>query len=263
MPLSCPIASSCKLIPKIFLTRRFYRFMLVIARGRMPNNNKPITTLALPHEFLPVLLACRREKRDGVVFLGVDLPSVRVLDARAVELFIRPSSRVQFEREYGVVREHTRNSLLYLIGLADGISKRDSVGLYKLIKKWSWYLDPHRDFRALWEEIRRGPINELGTRLNGRLYRTRVVVWWAEPQRKFTPGLYCKDIDTALHAVLLSRLGIPGGLGICLKCQTPFARSRRTQNYCSHRCQVADGMARYRAAKGDKKTRVKKRKRSR
>ncbi len=78
--------------------------------------------------------------------------------------------------------------------------------------------------------------------------RARFVVWWYSVTKRFVTGLYCPDMMTALYASVLSAIGTSGGIGVCQnqKCGTPFIRSRSKQLYCSHRCQVAAGMKRYR-----------------
>ncbi len=216
---------------------------------RRANPNKTITSLAMPEAGLPVLVPCTRKKRDGFVFLGDEPPSVRVLPRKALEIFIDRNTREEFEKEYGAVPEHTRRMSVYVLCLAEAISERSDESLYRLVKRSAELLDPNVHFRLLWEKIRRGPLNELGTTLNSGIYQSRFVVWWAERQRRFAAGLYCKDMATALRALVLSRIGEPGGLGVCQRCGTPFPRSRRKQAYCSYKCQAAAGMARYRARK--------------
>ena len=78
--------------------------------------------------------------------------------------------------------------------------------------------------------------------------KARFVVWWYAVTKRFVTGLYCPDTMTALYASVLSAIGTSGGIGVCQnqKCRTPFIRSRSKQLYCSHRCQVAAGMKRYR-----------------
>jgi hypothetical protein len=78
------------------------------------------------------------------------------------------------------------------------------------------------------------------------LSKTRFVVWWSDVGKKLVPGLYCPDIVTALYALAMWSSGTPGGWAICQKCNKDYSRSRAKQLYCSHRCQVAAGMQRYR-----------------
>ena len=78
------------------------------------------------------------------------------------------------------------------------------------------------------------------------LSKTRFVVWWSDVGKKFVPGLYCPDIVTALYALAMWSSGTAGGWAICQKCNKDYPRSRAKQFYCSHRCQAAAGMQRYR-----------------
>ncbi len=82
------------------------------------------------------------------------------------------------------------------------------------------------------------------------LSKTRFVVWWHEAAKKFAPGLYCPDIVTALYALVMWSSGTAGGWAICQnpRCTTKdYLRSRVKQRYCTHECQVAAAMQRYRA----------------
>jgi len=78
------------------------------------------------------------------------------------------------------------------------------------------------------------------------LSKTRFVVWWSEVGKKLVPGLYCPDIVTALYALAMWSSGTAGGWAICQKCNKDYPRRRAKQLYCSHKCQVAAGMQRYR-----------------
>jgi hypothetical protein len=100
------------------------------------------------------------------------------------------------------------------------------------------------------------------------LRKTRFVVWWSDVGKKLVPGLYCPDIVTALYALAMWSSGTAGGWAICQKCNKDYPRSRAKQLYCSHRCQVAAAMKRYRknlemAAKSKSKTTAKNKKRTR
>jgi hypothetical protein len=99
------------------------------------------------------------------------------------------------------------------------------------------------------------------------LRKTRFVVWWSDVGKRLVPGLYCPDIVTALYALAMWSSGTAGGWAICQKCNKDYPRSRAKQLYCSHRCQVAAAMKRYRknleiAAKSKSKTTAKNKKRT-
>lgn len=91
------------------------------------------------------------------------------------------------------------------------------------------------------------------------LTKARFVVWWSGVGKKLAPGLYCPDIVTALYALAIWSSGTAGGWAICQRCNKDYPRSRAKQRYCSHKCQVAAAMKRYRknlerAAKAESKT---------
>lgn len=99
------------------------------------------------------------------------------------------------------------------------------------------------------------------------LSKTRFVVWWSEVAKKLVPGLYCPDIVTALYALAMWSSGTAGGWAICQRCNRDYPRSRAKQLYCSHKCQVAAAMKRYRknrkaAAKLKSKAKAKSKKRT-
>jgi hypothetical protein len=80
------------------------------------------------------------------------------------------------------------------------------------------------------------------------LSKTRFVVWWSDIGKKFVPGLFCPDIVTALYALAMWSSGTTGGWAICQnsRCKKDYPRSRVKQRYCSHKCQVAAAMQRFR-----------------
>jgi hypothetical protein len=68
----------------------------------------------------------------------------------------------------------------------------------------------------------------------------------ASTKKRASLGLLCPDGRSALFALVLRGMGQPGGTGVCQRCGNPFHRSRRTQRYCSHRCQLIASMRRFR-----------------
>jgi hypothetical protein len=76
--------------------------------------------------------------------------------------------------------------------------------------------------------------------------KTRFVVWWSNVARRLAPGLYCPDFVTALYALAMWSIGTAGGWAVCQRCKKNYLRSRAQQVYCSHKCQAAAGMQRYR-----------------
>lgn len=212
---------------------------------RSPNHHEPITPAAAPGRGIPVLVPCVKHKRDGIAFLGHNnKPFVREVPTKALLTFIDPKQRPAFEKEYGSVS--WPGHLLYTLGLASAIEDRSAEDLYDVAKGWAQEED---DFREQWERIRRSPVRALGNALSSGIWNARFAVWWLSREKRFATGLYCPDALTALHALIFTRLGQPGGLGVCLRCRNPFIRSRRTRFYCSSPCQVAAAMVRYRERK--------------
>ena len=94
--------------------------------------------------------------------------------------------------------------------------------------------------------VRKSAAFALSEAFTAGLSKTRFVVWWSDVGRKFVPGLYCPDIVTALYALAMWSSGTAGGWVICQRCTKDYPRRRAKQLYCSHKCQVAAGMKRYR-----------------
>jgi hypothetical protein len=82
--------------------------------------------------------------------------------------------------------------------------------------------------------------------LTAGLKKSRFVVWWSEIAKKLVPGLYCPDILTALCASIVWVSGVAGGWAICENCKNGYSRRRVGQRHCTHKCQVAAAMRRYR-----------------
>jgi len=220
---------------------------------RSHNHNETITHLAMPERRIPVLMECPKSIRDGFTVLRDISPSslnVRRVPENSLELFVDPKQRESFEQSYGAVTERDRQTLLYLLGLADAVTKRDDKALRQAVNRYvmdSEYQD------IVWDEVRRSPLYELHSSLNRGIRRTRFVVWWADREKRLAPGLLAQDASGALSALALSSIGQPGGLGVCQRsqCRKPFIRARTAfrQKYCGYKCQTAAGMARLRARK--------------
>ena len=198
-------------------------------------------------------MRCAKATRDGFTALSDISPSglnVRRVPNDALRLFVDPKHKDSFEKQYGPVSERDRKGLLYLLGLADAVTKRDSRALREVVHRY--VLDTElKDFA--WDEVRKSPLYELHSSLNRGIRRTRFVVWWADLERKLTPGLLAPDATGALSALALASIGQPGGLGVCQRsqCRKVFIRARGAskQKYCDYKCQAAAGMARFRAKK--------------
>jgi len=231
----------------------------VTSMVRSHNHNEGITRIVMTDRTIPILMVCEKAKRDGFAALSDVMPvSVRVVLKDALKAFIEPQHRMAFEREYGQVSERDRGFLLYLLALADAATRKDASALKRAVR--NYVSNPDWENVVL-REIARSPLYELQKNLNQGIRRCRFVVWWAESEKRFAPGLLAQDAAGALSALVLSRLGQPGGLGVCQRagCNRPFIRARQgtKQRYCSYRCQAAAGMARMRARKKRKSHREK------
>jgi hypothetical protein len=214
------------------------------------NPNEAITNLSMPERSIPVLLECNSKQRDGLTALSDVSPeskSVRRVSQEMLRVFLDTQCEREFERCFGPVPARDRRHLLYLLGLADALNRRDARSLRRVVREY--VASDEEEGRCL-QEVRKSPLHELHENLNLGIRGARFIVWWAERERKLAPGLLCKDVATALFVLVLSTIGQPGGLGICQRpqCRKPFIRLRSApkQRYCSYKCQAAAGMIRYR-----------------
>jgi len=199
-------------------------------------------------------MTCGAANRDGITALSEVSPSglsVRVVPANALQSFVHPEKRGLFERTYGRVPEQERKRMLYILGLADGVMRRDARAMRAAVRRYM--SDVESDGIAwdlvAWDEVRKSPLYELHIHLNKGLKRLRFIVWWAERERRMVSGLLATDAAEALWALVLSKMGQPGGLGLCQRknCGNVFIRMRSTQRFCGYKCQAAAGMTRLRA----------------
>jgi len=170
-----------------------------------------------------------------------------------------------FEAKYGFsIQEHERKNLFLMLMLAKAVEGRDPKRGVREALRYYRGDQPQGLFRAgepVSQGIQREPLRTILEMLNAGLARARPVVWWSYAKKKASLGLYCPDGHTALYALALEGAGSLGGLGVCQRCGNPFHRSRRTQHYCSHRCQLAASMRRFRL-RHPSKHRVNKRKKA-
>lgn len=205
----------------------------------------------MPERSMPVIVRCSPKGRDGFTLLsGPSSLSVRRVPREALKIFLEDKRRADFERQYGVVPEREREGLLYLLGLADAIRRRNRRSLRAAVEA---FVPDQEWLSRVWEEIARSPLGELQKKLNSVLASTSFVVWWTEREGKLVPGIYCESASSALSTLALTVIGQPGGLGVCKRpqCRKPFLRLRSApkQDYCSSSCRVAAGMVRYRVRK--------------
>jgi hypothetical protein len=219
---------------------------------RSDNRNETITHLGMPQRRIPVLTPVPSGGVDGFVsFKPWDYErggNVRRVSPEILAALRDPAQRKRVEQQYGRIEERDWSRLLELLGLIERLAAGDWTPVYKHLGS------THKSVRngnTIKVEISssgsaKSAVFALTEAFTEGLSRSRFVVWWAEREQKFAPGIYCEDIVTALYALVLSAVGQPGGIGICRHCEQPFPRSRSKQRYCSYRCQAAAGMRRYR-----------------
>jgi len=219
---------------------------------RNHNNHEAITHVGMPERQLPVLIAASSGKADGFVsFKPWDYGrggNVRRVSREILPALRDPARRHGLERQYGPIEEADWGRLLELLGLVERLARGDWTPVQKDLGSTSRV--EHKGDTCKLEISFSGSVKTavfaLAEAFTEGLSKSRFVVWWAEREQKFAPGIYCEDITTALYALVLRAIGQPGGIGVCQHCGEPFPRSRSKQRYCLYRCQVAAGMRRYR-----------------
>jgi len=198
------------------------------------NHNNAVT--------IPVLIRCEEIRRDGHVRVGKHLIPVRVLPL--------PRLDSKFEKEFGQVPEKSNADFLRLLLLIVAINNREQPHLAPRGYLHSYVtVTAHKTsskIERVWERVKKDPNRELAAELNHRLRGAKPVIWWVKSEHRLAPGLYCRDIATALFAQLHTRLQTPKGLAVCLRCEKPFIRSKRIQRYCSSNCGAAARMSQMR-----------------
>lgn len=211
---------------------------------RSNNDNEAITHLAMPERQIPVLIDSSPENAEGFVpssgTSDLSVTMVRRLLPSFVDGLRNPQRRKEIEREHGAIDAAEWNRLREMLALKDRLNADDwGPGLFLYGE------EQERRF------VVRGSVKGAGFLLlkafTAGLSKTRFVVWWHKAAKKFVPGLYCPDIVTALYALAVWSSGTAGGWAICQKCGNDYPRRRAKQRYCSHKCQVAAAMQRYRA----------------
>lgn len=225
---------------------------------------------------LPILVdAFPYEKRDGrVIKLDGEDIAIRIIPRNAVEGLFDCKRKEEINRDFNqafnTVSEDALTDLKALVFLFQAIESRSHETLKTYVKwkapveaaraekhvskllaelgesKQGAVSDTEKD-RYLLDAVRnllrrtRYPLSELGRQLNTHARLARFVVWWDESKRKFAPGLYCKDMTTALAIALFFREA-----AICERCKNWFIPTKAVQRFCSLRCGNADRKARER-----------------
>lgn|ERR1700687_911483 len=223
---------------------------------------KAITRISLPEQALPLLVPVNKaqmkyrravgiqESEDGYFCEDVGkMVPVRCI-SEALGALGTSEKRNAFEAKYGfAIYESTRRDVFFWLMLAQAIAGEDPN---RAVQKALRYYGGSRPDGLFGEDspisqsIREQPLRVVLEILNTGLEKARPIVWWSLAKKRASLGLYCPDGRTALFAMALTGMGMVGGLGVCQRCGNPFHRSRRTQRFCSHRCQLTASMRRFR-----------------
>ena len=203
------------------------------------------------------------EPHDYVVY---DLP-VRMLPFGSLECLTDGKKLAKLQREYGqLLPKKAHRGLWALLTLTDAVRSRNSELYRKYVnlkavddaEKWRSLVESldgqspeefvpwspkdrnsaySRSKESILKRLRR-PYNIIGAEMTERLRNVRFVLWWVDRERKFAPGLYCETLETALTALMLSRIQSPQALAVCQRagCENRFIRVKRSQRFCSLRC---------------------------
>jgi hypothetical protein len=227
---------------------------------------------------LPVLIdAVPENRRDGRVIVPDDYDiAVRVLPLDAPEMLSSMAATERLDNEFKTVPQRQRAGLLALLRLVQAIQTRSHKHLAAYsniqseieIQRWlakqkefvaafgprRWRMPTNAQVETAKSEVAaqirgraRFPISEVSRHLNRYLRRARFVIWWSEREQQLLPGLYCKDMATAMAALMFSRVASTKGRAVCGRCGKEFVRTRRTQTFCTLRCGNAARKARQRA----------------
>jgi hypothetical protein len=195
----------------------------------------------VPTGKLPILLACDKQKADGVALHVASeeearkLGCVRVIDSSVLGLFLKNPKR--FEEEYGSVPNTERRRVLGLLMLLGAIKNREAATLESAIRRLA--TGPFTD----WDRrvLERQPGIELGRRLAKGVRGVEFVLWWKDDREgsHHLSGLRCPDVLTALYTLAALQMEGGKGLGACVVCGDPFFRVRGTRKTCSGKCRYA------------------------
>jgi hypothetical protein len=225
-------------------------------------HNKAITQVNLPDQPFPVLVPLnesqmqyRRERGiveavDGFFYEDVGkMVPVRYV-SETLETLSDGDKRYAFEVKYGLtVSDNALRNAFFVLMLAQACTGHDPDRDVQQALRYYRGDPPRGLFREggpVSKRIQHEPFAVVLEELNRGLERARPVVWWSLVKKKASLGLYCPDAYSALFALALRGMGLPGGSGVCQRCGNPFLRSRSTQRYCSHRCQLTASMRRFR-----------------
>jgi hypothetical protein len=220
---------------------------------------------------IPVLIPIgKSEKRDGIVFRD-DVVFASVVDNTEPSVEdTTPSDRVEQPFRLGNVEvkvlplgglysllskgmdrkgarwqleKQERTELIALMTLVQGVAtgRRDTLDSYAAIAERLFKdlaklrgEDPKQFIQSRLQNA-----NEtLGADLNRKLTGVRLVIWWADKQKQFVPGLLCDNLHEAFAALLASRTTASQNFAICAlpSCATPFVRLKKNNRYHTRKC---------------------------
>jgi len=205
-----------------------------------------------------ILIASDKYGCDGTVTFAPYY--VRVVKDTDLFDFLDKKKRGNFEAKYNHVDEKHREELFFLMRLGKAIIKQDKGAINNAVESYlesSFIIKNDRDVQSFYHQLScwlhelkvRTPINVLNREINKWLKKAHFVLWRSQRERKLKTGLFCSDIGTALFTLWISNLEQRRGINICSRCSAPFVNVRTTQKYCSHKCQNAACVARYRKNK--------------
>jgi len=208
-----------------------------------------------------------------------DLP-VRMLPFNSLECLTNGKKLGRLKREYGQrLPEQAFLKLRALLSLTDALRSRNAELLRQYVQRqsvidakmwrsiaesmhaqspeefapwsekdrnWAFYTSKERVLKRL-----KRPYNVIGAEMTKLLRDVRFVLWWVDREGKFAPGLYCETLETALAALMVSRIQSSQALAVCQRkgCENTFIRMKRNQRFCSLRCGNAARKAKERSKK--------------
>lgn len=204
------------------------------------------------------------EAEDGYFYEDVARPVFVRLVSEDLKTLTVEDNRVAFEAKYGfVVNENVLEDVFFCLMLADAAAGQDpNQGVLDALRYYRGNGSPDLfgEKSPVSGAIRQEPFRTVLEMLNAGLEKVRPIVWWSVAKKRASLGLFCPNAHTALYAMALNGMGLAGGLGVCQRCGTAFHRSRRTQRFCTHRCQLTASMRRFRERHAKARNRTKRKK---
>lgn len=193
----------------------------------------------------------------GPAFGSQQSVPVSVFTAQSLEDFWK--RRPVFEKEYGSVGqrgEATLRAFQILLQLRR-VPRTKSEGYIQWkaaeeMRSFQWIDYFGRDtskelLRERFKQRTGNPLWEFVCELNTGLMKAQPVIWIPKADPRPSPGLLCREVQDALLTYLFFSQEAARAWALCLRCQTPFRRRKRKQNFCSLNCGAAARMARMRA----------------